>query len=252
MGDEQHRRSPPPTYEEAMNDRPPPPYTENQNPESTHTHHLTHQPELHASTQRNTRVSPIITSPGNVIVNQPGRGNNRIASREAANGVTQPRKKRLGCNCLCSAFQCTPCTCDCELFCFNCLGFVSYLLLCAPGVYMCWGCKKICPETYGECYTRRTSFMDSYDEREDSIAGRVCWFCIGPCCCFTCDGDTEVCPCTDPCVKHCGIRAVLKKMTCYCGSYKLCDYNLNIMDEQAVGFICDCKEVGCLCRDASE
>lgn len=31
MGDEHRPWSPPPTYEEAINDRPPPPYSENQN-----------------------------------------------------------------------------------------------------------------------------------------------------------------------------------------------------------------------------
>ena len=65
--------------------------------------------------------------------------------------------------------------------------------------------------------------------------------------CFSCDGETEVLPCSDPCVKRCGVCAVLEKMTCYCGSYKMCDFNLNVMDEQAFGFICDCKEVGCKC-----
>ncbi|KAJ7385848.1 hypothetical protein OS493_013884 [Desmophyllum pertusum] len=248
MANEQRPSSPPPTYEEAINDdRPPPPYSENpQNPESLQT---PPQAEYHAPSQRNSRVSP------SVIVNQPGRRNDRLGAttREAPNenGVSQPRKKRLGCNCLCSAFQWTPCTCDCELFCFNCLGFLSYLLLCAPGVYLCWGCKKICPETCGDCCTRRTSMMESYEDRDDNIVARVCWFCVGPCCCFSCDDDTEVCPCSDPCVKRCGVCAVLKKMTCYCGSYKMCDYKLNMMDEQAVGFICDCKEVGCLCRDAN-
>lgn len=249
MADQQRRSSPPPTYEEAIaDDRPPPPYSENQNPESTHTP----QTQSRAPTQRQSRVSPIITSPDNVMVNQPGRRNDRLATRAGhEDGVSQSRKKRLGCNCLCTAFQWTPCSCDCEIFCFNCLGFLSYLLLCAPGVYLCWGCKRICPETFGECYARRTSLMESYDDREDSLATRVCWFCVGPCCCFTCDADTEVCPCSDPCVKRCGICAVFKKMTCYCGNYKMCDYNLNIMDEQAVGFICDCKEVGCICRDTN-
>ncbi|KAL9969054.1 hypothetical protein ACROYT_G021218 [Oculina patagonica] len=189
MADQQRRSSPPPTYEEAIADgRPPPPYSENQNPESTHTP----QTEFRAPTQRQIRVSPIITNPDNVIVNQPGRRNDRLATRAGhEDSVSQPRKKRFGCNCLCSAFQWTPCSCDCEIFCFNCLGFLSYLLLCAPGVYLCWGCKRICPETCGECYARRTSLMDSYDDREDSLATRVCWFCVGPCCCFTCDADTE-------------------------------------------------------------
>lgn len=249
MADQQRPSSPPPTYEEAVNDgRPPPPYSENQAPESTHTP----RSELHTSTQRNFRVSPIISSPDSVIVlNQPGRRNERRGAHRSGSrqedGATQPRKKLVGCNCFCSAFQWTPCTCDCEIFCFNCLGFLSYLLLCAPGVYLCWGCKKICPETCGDCYSRKTSLMDFYEEREDSIPARVCWFCVGPCCCFTCDGDKEVCSCTDPCVKRCGICSVFKKMTCYCGSYKMCDYNLNVTDEQAVGFICDCKEVGCSC-----
>lgn len=258
MADHQRPSSPPPTYEDAINDdRPPPPYSENQDPESTYAP----RSELHTPTQRHYRVSPIITRadhPDGVIVRQPGRQNDeRIdAHRSGArqeDGVTQTRKNLVGCNCLCSAFKWTPCTCDYEIFCFNCLGFLSYLLLCAPGVYFCWGCKKICPETCDDCYARRTSLMESYEEREDSVLARICWFCMGPCCCFTCDGDTEVFPCTDPCIKRCGICAAFKKMTCYCGSYKMCDFNLNVMDEQAVGFICDYKEVGCICsqRQAS-
>lgn len=252
MADHQRPSSPPPTYEDAINDdRPPPPYSENQAPESTYTPTL----ELHTPTQRHYRVSPIITRadhPDGVIVRQPGRQNERSGARQE-DGVTQPRKNLVGCNCLCSAFKWTPCTCDCEIFCFNCLGFLSYLLVCAPGVYFCWGCKKICPETCGDCFARRTILMESYEEREDSVPARICWFCMGPCCCFTCDGDTEVFPCTDPCIKRCGICAAFKKMTCYCGSYKMCDFNLNVMDEQAVGFICDYKEVGCICsyRQAS-
>ena len=89
--------------------------------------------------------------------------------------------------------------------------------------------------------------MESYDDRDDNIVSRAWWFCFGPCCCFSCDGETEVLPWSDPCVKRCGVCAVLEKMTCYCGSYKMCDFNLNVMDEQAFGFICDCKEVGCKC-----
>ena len=246
MAQEEGRpRSPPPTYEEAINERPPPLYTvEYPNPASSHTpHRLT-------PSQRVSRVSPIVTSSGNVIVSQPGRQTVGLSGRVDTEGYgapTQPRKKHLGCNCLCSAFQWTPCTCDCELFCFNGLGFLSYLLLCAPGVYLCWGCKKICPDNYGECYTRRTSLMESYDDKDDHIASRACWFCLGPCCCFTCDGDTDVLPCSDQCVKQCGVCKVVKKMTCYCGSNKLCDYNVNLMDEQAFGFICDFKEAGCKC-----
>lgn len=232
--DETRRRSPPPSYEEAISDQPPPIYSENSNQESSR------NPEIRTPSQRISRVSPIVTSPENAIVRQPGQQIESMAT-------TQPRKKQTRCNCLCSALQWTPCTCDCELFCFNCLGFLSYMLLCAPGVYLCWGCKKICPDTFGECYTRSTSLMESYDDRDDNIVSRAWWFCFGPCCCFSCDGETEVLPCSDPCVKRCGVCAVLEKMTCYCGSYKMCDFNLNVMDEQAFGFICDCKEVGCKC-----
>jgi len=236
--EESSRRSPPPSYEEAINDRPPPLYSENSNQVSLHTLQ-TREP-----TQRIARVSPIETSPDNVIVTQPGR-------ITRATETSRHRKKRLGCNCFCTALKWTPCTCDCEIFCFNCLGFLGYLLLCAPGVYLCWSCKHLCPETYGQCCTRNTSLMESYDDRDDNIVSRVCWSCVGPCCCFTCEGDTEVVPCSDPCVKRCGVCAVLRKMTCYCGSYKLCNYNLNMMDEQAFGFICDCKEVGCLCGNTT-
>ena len=258
MGDEHRPWSPPPTYEEAINDRPPPPYSENQNSFAVGSTHR--QVSSHTATWADhSRVSPMTRSPNNVIVIQPGQreGNSereRQFSRESQTSAvitTQPRKKRLGCNCLCSALQCTPRTCDCEIFCFNCLGFLSYLLICAPGVYLCWGCKKTCPETFGDCCTRETRFMESYDDREDSIVAQICWYCFGPCCCFTCAGDSEVCPLTDMCVNRYGVRSVLKKMTCYCGSNKLCDYNLNFMDEQAVGFICDFREVGCLCTDAS-
>lgn len=247
-GEEGRPRSPPPSYEEAINDRPPPAYSaENPNPERSRV------AQARTRSQRIARVSPIVTNPDNpdnVIVSQPRRQNDELArraDRTEPNGTSQHRKKRLGCNCLCSALRCTPCTCDCELFCFNCLGFLSYLLLCAPGVYLCWGCKKLFPETCGECCTRNTSLMNSYEDRDDNIVSRACWCCLGPCCCFTCDADTEVLPCSDPCVRRCGVCAVLKKMTCYCGSYKLCDYNLNVMDEQAFGFICDCKEVGFQC-----
>lgn len=241
------RRSPPPSYEEAINGRPPPLYTENANQESTLT------PQTRALGQRNTRVSPITTSPDNVIVMQPGRQHGEITRRaeNEEHGATQHRKKRHGCNCMCSAIQWTPFTCDCDIFCFNCLGFLSYLLVCAPGVYLCWGCKRICPDTCGECCSRNTSLIQSYEDRDDNIASRVCWSFFGPCCCFTCQGDTEVLPCSDPCVERCGICVVFKKMTCYCGSYKLCDYNLNLMDDQAFGFICDCKEVGCQCGGAT-
>lgn len=244
MADEEsRRRSPPPSYEQAIHDRPPPPYTENPNQESTLA------PQTRAPSGRNARVLPITASPENVIVNQPGQQLDRITRRteSVGHGVSQQRKKRFKCNVLCSAIHCTPCTCDCDLFCFNCLGFLSYILICAPGVYLCWGCKKVCPGTYGECSTRNTTLMDSYEERDDNIVSRVCWSCFGPCCCFTCEGDTEVLPCVDPCVRRCGVCAVVKKMTCYCGSYRLCDYTLNVMDEQAFGFICDCKEIGCHC-----
>lgn len=95
MADQQRSPSPPPTYDEAINDgRPPPPYTENQAPESTHTPRSEH----YTPTQRHFRVSPIISSPDSVIVlNQPGRRNERRGAHRSGarqeDGATQPRKK---------------------------------------------------------------------------------------------------------------------------------------------------------------
>lgn len=238
----QRRGSPPPSYEEAMDDRPPPLYTEHPSEESTVTS------QIQPSSQRTARVHPentILIQPGHVFDRQRRRTETNSNSRGEWSVTEQHRKKRLTCNCFCSALHWTPCSCDYELFCFICLGFISYLLLCAPWVYLCLSCKKLCPGSYGECFTRNTNMMESYEDRDENIASHICWSCLGPCCCLSCDGDTEVLPCSDPCVKHCGVRSVLKKVACYCGSYKMCDYTLNAMDEQAFGFICDCKEIGC-------
>lgn len=244
--EEQRRRSPPPTYEEATrNDRPPPPlYTESFSQEL--------QVISLQTPSQLTRPHPesiVVVQPGQVPDGQTltQRSDNRPVSRESVFlQSTRLCRKRLICNCFCSAAHWTPGTCDYELFCFNCLGFLAYLMICAPGVYLSVGCKKLCPDTCGECGTRNTSLMESYDNRDENIASRVFWSCLGPCCCLTCDEDTEVLPCSDPCVKHCGVCTVMKKMmTCYCGSYKLCDYSLNGVDEQAFGFICDCRDVGC-------
>lgn len=246
--EEQRRGSPPPTYEEAIrNDRPPPPlFTESSNQELA----VISAPT--PSQLTSTRVHPesiIVIQPGRVPDGQTltQRSDNRPVSRESVILQSiQPCKKRLRCNCFCSAANWIPGTCDYELFCFNCLGFLAYLMICAPGIYLSMGCKKLCPDTCGECCTRNTSLMESYDDSGEGIASRVFWSCLGPCCCLTCDEDTEVLPCSDPCVKHCGVCTVMKKMmTCYCGSYKLCNYRLNAVDEQAFGFICGCREVGC-------
>lgn len=97
MGDQQRPSSPPPTYDEAMSDRPPPPYSENQSSfaaESTHG-----QVSSHAAMRGNhSRVSPMTTSPDNIIVTQPGQreGNGqreRRFSRESQTGavnIAQP------------------------------------------------------------------------------------------------------------------------------------------------------------------
>ena len=72
MGDEHRPSSPPPTYEEAINDRPPPPYSENQNSFAVGSTHR--QVSSHAATWADhSRVSPMTRSPNNVIVIQPGQ-----------------------------------------------------------------------------------------------------------------------------------------------------------------------------------
>ena len=228
------RSSPPPTYEEAIFDRPPR-YDEN-----PHGPSRIQQLQIgFGSARQSSRISPTATNQVDAILNQP--------SRQIEGPISQQRQKRLGFNCLCSACKWTPCSCGCELFCFNCLGFLAYLLFCAPGVYVCWGCGKISPETCGDCPLRDSKLMESFEEPNNNLATRCCWFCVGPCCCFTCDADKDVCPFSETCVNRFGVRSVLKKMTCFCLSYKFCDFTANIMDEGAVGFICDCREVGCSC-----
>ena len=232
--------SPPPSYDEAMRDRRPdfpPPYSERPEEQPQNGSQTTHC--------QNNRVAPIITNQDGIIMCQPFQQGRAITTQPQNRALSPRVKNKCGCNCCCASCKWHPWSCDCDCFCYNCLGFLAYLVFCLPAVFCCFVLSRICPETFGDCPNRESDLMDSYEERHDSTCSLCCWLCIGPCCCYSCDGSREVCPCAEPCRRHFGILTACKKMTCYCGSRKACDFNVSLMDEQSFGYICDYKDCGC-------
>ena len=235
----ERQHSPPPTYDEATRDDPVinlPPYSE-QNAAATQ------QPIRFVSPEPSSRRQSNRVSPHNLIVTvQPQLNANSNDNRQAW-GQNNNGKKTCFFNCFCFACQCIrPCLMR-HCFCFNCVLLLFYFLFCFPVVCFCWILKRLCPETFGDCSQRNWDLMDSYESREENFCSRCLWTCFGPCCCYTCDNATEVCPCADGCVESFGYSAI-KKMVCFCANDKICDCRVEAFDEALFGYLCDIRECG--------
>lgn len=227
--------SPPPSYNEAIGE-PPPAYTETEDRDL--------QTQRSNETSNNNRIVPTAwTGQAQAVVTQPRSISTQglvIADPETSSS----QKRGCSCNAYCFACKNKPCTFNGECFCYNCLAFVLYAPTCGLGTLICVCCKRICPETYGDCPASNSSLRESYLYRHDNVLPSLCWFVCGPLCCLYCDETSEVCPLATPCNTRFGLPCI-RKMTCYCGGNSRSDCRCNPMDENACGFIWDCKEIDC-------
>ena len=241
--------SPPPTYEEATRDDPVrnlPSYCEREEFTNAAQQQQTTRQNIVLSQTSNFRVlhSTNRVSP-NVLTVQP-QSNTR--SGDSGHCLRHTRSKNIcSFNCFCFACDCIrPCF-PRHCFCFNCIVFIFYTFVCLPGVCICWVVKRICPETFGECFQRNWDLMESYESRQENFCSHCLWSCLGPFCCYSCKSETEVCPWSECCFTKFGCVAI-KKMVCFCAheSGNICDCRIEVFDESLFGYLCDIKECGCI------